>query len=112
MLDTVTDGTPCFMNNKSRNICVNGVCKVVWLGKRLKEAGVGVVAEQDMRQTVERVSCHFVIKEFIRANLSSHVFCNLVCPFPVVCTCVFVCRRSVVTTALTQTQWRIAVESV
>uniref|UniRef100_A0A1A8RNV2 ADAM metallopeptidase with thrombospondin type 1 motif, 12 n=1 Tax=Nothobranchius rachovii TaxID=451742 RepID=A0A1A8RNV2_9TELE len=32
MLDTVTDGTPCFMNNKSRNICVNGVCKVVWLG--------------------------------------------------------------------------------
>uniref|UniRef100_A0A8C6P469 ADAM metallopeptidase with thrombospondin type 1 motif, 12 n=1 Tax=Nothobranchius furzeri TaxID=105023 RepID=A0A8C6P469_NOTFU len=29
MLDTVTDGTPCFMNNKSRNICVNGVCKVV-----------------------------------------------------------------------------------
>uniref|UniRef100_A0A1A7WAZ4 ADAM metallopeptidase with thrombospondin type 1 motif, 12 n=1 Tax=Iconisemion striatum TaxID=60296 RepID=A0A1A7WAZ4_9TELE len=31
MLDTVTDGTPCFMN-KSRNICVNGVCKVVWLG--------------------------------------------------------------------------------
>lgn len=29
MLDTVTDGTPCFMNNKSRNICVNGVCKEV-----------------------------------------------------------------------------------
>ncbi|KAG7490435.1 A disintegrin and metalloproteinase with thrombospondin motifs 12-like [Solea senegalensis] len=27
MLDTVTDGTPCFMNNKSRNLCVNGVCK-------------------------------------------------------------------------------------
>ncbi|XP_044052675.1 A disintegrin and metalloproteinase with thrombospondin motifs 12 isoform X2 [Siniperca chuatsi] len=27
MLDAVTDGTPCFMNNKSRNICVNGVCK-------------------------------------------------------------------------------------
>lgn len=39
MLDTVTDGTPCFMNNKSRNICVNGVCKVVWLGKRLTETG-------------------------------------------------------------------------
>lgn len=34
MLEAVTDGTPCFMNNKSRNICVNGVCKVVWLGKR------------------------------------------------------------------------------
>uniref|UniRef100_A0A671Y0A6 ADAM metallopeptidase with thrombospondin type 1 motif, 12 n=1 Tax=Sparus aurata TaxID=8175 RepID=A0A671Y0A6_SPAAU len=29
MLDTVTDGTACFMNNKSRSICVNGVCKVV-----------------------------------------------------------------------------------
>ncbi|XP_024131885.1 A disintegrin and metalloproteinase with thrombospondin motifs 12 isoform X1 [Oryzias melastigma] len=29
MLDVVTDGTPCFMNNKSRNICVNGVCKDV-----------------------------------------------------------------------------------
>lgn len=29
MLDTVTDGTPCFVNNKSRNICVNGVCKEV-----------------------------------------------------------------------------------
>lgn len=41
MLDAVTDGTPCFMNNKSRNICVNGVCKVVWLGKRLKETGGG-----------------------------------------------------------------------
>uniref|UniRef100_A0A3Q4B8I0 Peptidase M12B domain-containing protein n=1 Tax=Mola mola TaxID=94237 RepID=A0A3Q4B8I0_MOLML len=29
LLDTVTDGTPCFMNNNSRSICVNGVCKVV-----------------------------------------------------------------------------------
>ncbi|XP_059193198.1 A disintegrin and metalloproteinase with thrombospondin motifs 12 [Centropristis striata] len=29
MLDAVTDGTPCFMNNKSRNICVNGVCKAI-----------------------------------------------------------------------------------
>ncbi|XP_041856042.1 A disintegrin and metalloproteinase with thrombospondin motifs 12 isoform X2 [Melanotaenia boesemani] len=29
MFDTVTDGTPCFMNNMSRNICVNGVCKEV-----------------------------------------------------------------------------------
>uniref|UniRef100_A0AAV2MN53 ADAM metallopeptidase with thrombospondin type 1 motif, 12 n=1 Tax=Knipowitschia caucasica TaxID=637954 RepID=A0AAV2MN53_KNICA len=28
MLESVTDGTPCFMN-KSRNICVNGVCKEV-----------------------------------------------------------------------------------
>lgn len=29
LLDTVTDGTPCFMNNNSRSICVNGVCKEV-----------------------------------------------------------------------------------
>ncbi|KAI7813138.1 putative A disintegrin and metalloproteinase with thrombospondin motifs 12, partial [Triplophysa rosa] len=29
MLDAVTDGTPCFMNNSSRNICINGVCKEV-----------------------------------------------------------------------------------
>uniref|UniRef100_A0A674ALS6 ADAM metallopeptidase with thrombospondin type 1 motif, 12 n=1 Tax=Salmo trutta TaxID=8032 RepID=A0A674ALS6_SALTR len=29
MLDAVTDGTPCFMNNNSRSICVNGVCKEV-----------------------------------------------------------------------------------
>lgn len=41
MFDTVTDGTPCFMNNKSRNICINGVCKVVWLGKRQIETGEG-----------------------------------------------------------------------
>ncbi|XP_040012246.1 A disintegrin and metalloproteinase with thrombospondin motifs 12 isoform X2 [Xiphias gladius] len=41
MLDAVTDGTPCFMNNKSRNICVNGVCKVVWLGYM----DVGVIPE-------------------------------------------------------------------
>lgn len=42
LLDTVTDGTPCFMHNNSRSICVNGVCKVVWLGKRLiKTGGVG-----------------------------------------------------------------------
>ena len=50
MLDAVTDGTPCFMNNMSRNICVNGVCKVVWLGKRLKETGEeggGIVVEPD-----------------------------------------------------------------
>ncbi|KAJ8005919.1 hypothetical protein DPEC_G00122890 [Dallia pectoralis] len=29
MLDAVTDGTPCFMNNNSRSICVNGLCKEV-----------------------------------------------------------------------------------
>ncbi|XP_066568227.1 A disintegrin and metalloproteinase with thrombospondin motifs 12 [Amia ocellicauda] len=29
MLDAVIDGTPCFMGNSSRNICINGVCKAV-----------------------------------------------------------------------------------
>ncbi|KAJ8262663.1 hypothetical protein COCON_G00151200 [Conger conger] len=29
MLDAVLDGTPCFMNNSSRSICINGVCKDV-----------------------------------------------------------------------------------
>eukprot|EP00066_Takifugu_rubripes_P024842 XP_011614108.1 PREDICTED: A disintegrin and metalloproteinase with thrombospondin motifs 12 [Takifugu rubripes] len=29
MLDAVSDGTPCFVNNNSRSICVNGVCKDV-----------------------------------------------------------------------------------
>ncbi|XP_032370029.1 A disintegrin and metalloproteinase with thrombospondin motifs 7 [Etheostoma spectabile] len=27
MQDTVTDGTPCYEGNKSRDICVNGICK-------------------------------------------------------------------------------------
>ncbi|XP_048854244.1 A disintegrin and metalloproteinase with thrombospondin motifs 12 isoform X1 [Brienomyrus brachyistius] len=29
MLDAVTDGTPCFVHNSSRSVCVNGVCKEV-----------------------------------------------------------------------------------
>ncbi|XP_049574160.1 A disintegrin and metalloproteinase with thrombospondin motifs 7 [Syngnathus scovelli] len=27
MLDAVTDGTPCFEGNKSRDMCINGICK-------------------------------------------------------------------------------------
>ncbi|XP_077375099.1 A disintegrin and metalloproteinase with thrombospondin motifs 7 [Festucalex cinctus] len=29
MLDAVTDGTPCFEGNKSRDMCINGICKTV-----------------------------------------------------------------------------------
>ncbi|XP_051918967.1 A disintegrin and metalloproteinase with thrombospondin motifs 7 [Hippocampus zosterae] len=29
MLDAVTDGTPCFEGNKSRDMCINGICKDV-----------------------------------------------------------------------------------
>lgn len=28
MLDAVADGTPCYEGNKSRDICINGICKV------------------------------------------------------------------------------------
>ena len=28
MQDAVTDGTPCYEGNKSRDMCVNGICKV------------------------------------------------------------------------------------
>uniref|UniRef100_A0A674B8I1 ADAM metallopeptidase with thrombospondin type 1 motif, 12 n=1 Tax=Salmo trutta TaxID=8032 RepID=A0A674B8I1_SALTR len=43
MLDAVTDGTPCFMNNNSRSLCVNGVCKKV--GIMLRYVDVGVIPE-------------------------------------------------------------------
>ncbi|XP_073716344.1 A disintegrin and metalloproteinase with thrombospondin motifs 12-like [Misgurnus anguillicaudatus] len=46
MLDAVIDGTPCYMNNSSRNICINGVCKVVGcdfgINSNAKEDGCGV----------------------------------------------------------------------
>nr|XP_010975927.1 A disintegrin and metalloproteinase with thrombospondin motifs 12 isoform X2 [Camelus dromedarius] len=29
MLDAVTDGTPCFEGGNSRNVCINGICKMV-----------------------------------------------------------------------------------
>lgn len=91
MLDAVTDGTPCFMNNKSRNICVNGVCKVVCLGKR--PVGTGrVILERD-NDTLQR-----------EKTLCGNFHCAVIC--------VFVCRRLAVTLVLTQTQWRIAVGSV
>ncbi|XP_035382028.1 A disintegrin and metalloproteinase with thrombospondin motifs 12 [Electrophorus electricus] len=42
MLDTVTDGTPCFINN-SRSICISGVCKAVGC-----DYGIDSRAEEDL----------------------------------------------------------------
>uniref|UniRef100_A0A8C2DH64 ADAM metallopeptidase with thrombospondin type 1 motif, 12 n=1 Tax=Cyprinus carpio TaxID=7962 RepID=A0A8C2DH64_CYPCA len=62
MLDAVTDGTPCFMNNNSRNICVNGVCKVVGcdfgIDSNAKEDGCGVCLGDG--STCETVKENFV----------------------------------------------------
>lgn len=65
LLDTVTDGTPCFMNNNSRSICVNGVCKV---GKsRARSRAVGLDADCSGRSdvmftlAVQEVGCDFGI---------------------------------------------------
>ncbi|XP_030647560.1 A disintegrin and metalloproteinase with thrombospondin motifs 12-like [Chanos chanos] len=42
MLDAVTDGTPCFTNNNSRSVCINGVCKAVGC-----DYGIDSNAEED-----------------------------------------------------------------
>ncbi|XP_008283158.1 A disintegrin and metalloproteinase with thrombospondin motifs 12 [Stegastes partitus] len=61
MLDTVTDGTPCFMNNNSRNICVNGVCKEVGC-----DYGIDSNAEEDRCGVClgDGTSCETVYKSF------------------------------------------------
>ncbi|XP_034026640.1 A disintegrin and metalloproteinase with thrombospondin motifs 12 [Thalassophryne amazonica] len=61
MLDTVTDGTPCYMNNKSRNICVNGVCKEVGC-----DYGIDSNAEEDRCGVClgDGTSCETVYKSF------------------------------------------------
>uniref|UniRef100_A0A8C5H0Q5 ADAM metallopeptidase with thrombospondin type 1 motif, 12 n=1 Tax=Gouania willdenowi TaxID=441366 RepID=A0A8C5H0Q5_GOUWI len=61
MLDTVTDGTPCFMNNKSRNICVNGVCKEVGC-----DFGIDSNAVEDRCGVClgDGTSCEIVYKSF------------------------------------------------
>nr|XP_021332071.1 A disintegrin and metalloproteinase with thrombospondin motifs 12 [Danio rerio] len=62
MLDAVTDGTPCFMNNNSRNICVNGVCKEVGcdfgINSNAKEDSCGVCLGDG--STCETVKENFV----------------------------------------------------
>ncbi|XP_054466646.1 A disintegrin and metalloproteinase with thrombospondin motifs 12 [Anoplopoma fimbria] len=61
MLDTVTDGTPCFMNNMSRNICVNGVCKAVGC-----DYGIDSNAEEDRCGVClgDGTSCETIYKTF------------------------------------------------
>uniref|UniRef100_A0A673HYV7 A disintegrin and metalloproteinase with thrombospondin motifs 12-like n=1 Tax=Sinocyclocheilus rhinocerous TaxID=307959 RepID=A0A673HYV7_9TELE len=64
MLDAVTDGTPCFMNN-SRNSCVNGVCKEVGcdfgINSNAKEDGCGVCLGDG--STCETVKENFVAQD-------------------------------------------------
>ncbi|XP_068461120.1 A disintegrin and metalloproteinase with thrombospondin motifs 12-like [Clinocottus analis] len=61
MLDAVTDGTPCFMNNASRNICVNGVCKAVGC-----DNGIDSNAEEDRCGVClgDGTSCETVYESF------------------------------------------------
>uniref|UniRef100_A0A8C4F770 ADAM metallopeptidase with thrombospondin type 1 motif, 12 n=1 Tax=Dicentrarchus labrax TaxID=13489 RepID=A0A8C4F770_DICLA len=61
MLDAVTDGTPCFMNNKSRSICVNGVCKEVGC-----DCGIDSNAVEDRCGVClgDGTSCETVYKSF------------------------------------------------
>ncbi|KAG7221395.1 hypothetical protein INR49_017271 [Caranx melampygus] len=65
MLDSVTDGTPCFMNNKSRNICVNGVCKEVGC-----DYGIDSNAVEDRCGVClgDGTSCKTVYKSFDEAD--------------------------------------------
>ncbi|XP_047448785.1 A disintegrin and metalloproteinase with thrombospondin motifs 12 [Mugil cephalus] len=65
MFDTVTDGTPCFMNNKSRNICVNGVCKAVGC-----DFGIDSNAVEDRCGVClgDGTSCETVYKSFDEAE--------------------------------------------
>lgn len=30
LLDAVADGTPCYQGRPSRDLCINGICKVTW----------------------------------------------------------------------------------
>lgn len=80
LLDTVTDGTPCFMNNNSRSICVNGVCKVVWLGKRLmKSRVVGSDEDYSRLQLLSSLLICPVLKDGLH-KLIRLMLCNLLVP--------------------------------
>uniref|UniRef100_A0A3Q2QED6 ADAM metallopeptidase with thrombospondin type 1 motif, 12 n=1 Tax=Fundulus heteroclitus TaxID=8078 RepID=A0A3Q2QED6_FUNHE len=70
MLDSVTDGTPCFMNNKSRNICVNGVCKVVGC-----DYGIDSNAEEDRCGVClgDGTSCETVYKTYAEQKSFGYV---------------------------------------
>uniref|UniRef100_A0A3Q2QC48 ADAM metallopeptidase with thrombospondin type 1 motif, 12 n=1 Tax=Fundulus heteroclitus TaxID=8078 RepID=A0A3Q2QC48_FUNHE len=70
MLDSVTDGTPCFMNNKSRNICVNGVCKEVGC-----DYGIDSNAEEDRCGVClgDGTSCETVYKTYAEQKSFGYV---------------------------------------
>lgn len=35
--DAVVDGTPCYQGQASRDLCINGICKVCPMGKSLQQ---------------------------------------------------------------------------
>lgn len=38
MLDAVIDGTPCFEGNRYRDVCINGMCKVLGMFPSLEHS--------------------------------------------------------------------------
>ncbi|XP_076973044.1 A disintegrin and metalloproteinase with thrombospondin motifs 12 isoform X2 [Tamandua tetradactyla] len=75
MLDAVTDGTPCFEGGNSRNVCINGMCKMV-----------GCDYEIDSNATEDRCgvclgdgsACHTVRKMFKQKEGSGYVDIGLI----------------------------------
>ncbi|XP_032193551.1 A disintegrin and metalloproteinase with thrombospondin motifs 12 isoform X4 [Mustela erminea] len=60
MLDAVIDGTPCFEGGNSRNVCINGICKMVGcdyeIGSNATEDRCGVcLGDGSACQTVKKV---------------------------------------------------------
>lgn len=60
MLDAVIDGTPCFEGGNSRNVCINGICKVVGcdyeIGSNATEDRCGVcLGDGSACQTVKKM---------------------------------------------------------
>ncbi|XP_028914775.1 A disintegrin and metalloproteinase with thrombospondin motifs 12 [Ornithorhynchus anatinus] len=60
MLDAVADGTPCFEGSNNRNICINGMCKMVGcdyeIDSNATEDGCGVcLGDGSACQTVKRM---------------------------------------------------------
>nr|XP_006627309.1 PREDICTED: A disintegrin and metalloproteinase with thrombospondin motifs 12 [Lepisosteus oculatus] len=70
MLDAVTDGTPCFMNNSSRNICINGVCKAVGCDYAIDS---NAVEDRCGICLGDGSSCHTVRKTFVAKEGSGYV---------------------------------------
>ncbi|XP_036265224.1 A disintegrin and metalloproteinase with thrombospondin motifs 12 isoform X1 [Pipistrellus kuhlii] len=75
MLDAVIDGTPCFEGGSSRNVCINGICKMV-----------GCDYEIDSNATEDRCgvclgdgsACHTVRKMFKQKTGTGYVDIGLI----------------------------------